>query len=54
MEERVYFNDFMSVAELIDLPLHDKKFTWSRIGGSTKRRIDKFLISKSWIKEWPT
>lgn len=47
-------DDFISESELIDLPLHVRKFTWSRIGDSAKIRIDKFLLSESWYNEWLT
>ncbi|PNX92269.1 cysteine-rich receptor-like protein kinase [Trifolium pratense] len=52
-EEIIDFDDFISETELIDLPLHGRRFTWSRIGGSAMSRIDRFLFSESWNNEWP-
>lgn len=39
------FDDSITGAELIDLPLYGKMFIWSRVNGLTMSRIDKFLIS---------
>ncbi|PNX72998.1 cysteine-rich receptor-like protein kinase [Trifolium pratense] len=47
------FDDFISEAELIDLPLHGRRFTWAKAGGSSMSRIDRFLISEAWSREWP-
>ncbi|XP_058726018.1 uncharacterized protein LOC131597331 [Vicia villosa] len=46
------FDKFITEAKLIDLPLHGRRFTWSRPGGSSRSRIDRFLISEAWIRDW--
>jgi hypothetical protein len=53
-EEVVGFDEFITDTELIDLPLHGRRFTWSRGDGSCMSRIDRILISESWIRDWPT
>ncbi|PNX85672.1 cysteine-rich receptor-like protein kinase, partial [Trifolium pratense] len=37
-----------------DLPLHGRRFTWCRVGGSSMSSIDRFLISEFWSTEWPS
>lgn len=29
-------------------------FTWYKSNGATKNRIDKVLVSRSWLNIWPT
>ncbi|MCH80823.1 DUF4283 domain protein, partial [Trifolium medium] len=53
-DEIEVFDEFILESELIDLPLHGRRFTWCRVGGSAMSRIDRFLISESWIREWPS
>ncbi|PNX67081.1 cysteine-rich receptor-like protein kinase, partial [Trifolium pratense] len=48
------FDEFILESDLIDLPLHGRRFTWCRVGGSSMSRIDRFLISESWYTEWPS
>ncbi|XP_057447160.1 uncharacterized protein LOC130738983 [Lotus japonicus] len=47
------FNSFIEEAELIDLPLLRRKFTWMRPGGQSMSRIDRVLISARWYDCWP-
>ncbi|GAU22483.1 hypothetical protein TSUD_296020 [Trifolium subterraneum] len=47
------FNEFILNSELIDLPLHGRRFTWSRSDGSSMSRLDRFLLSGSWCTTWP-
>ncbi|XP_058778478.1 uncharacterized protein LOC131652588 [Vicia villosa] len=53
-EKAEEFDNFITGADLIDLPLHGSKFTWSRTGGSARSRIDRFLISEEWCISWPS
>ncbi|GJT53297.1 cytochrome P450 [Tanacetum coccineum] len=46
------FNDFISNANLFDVPIHNYKFT--RFGRQGKRsRIDRMLVNAAWISTWP-
>ncbi|GAU10444.1 hypothetical protein TSUD_420650, partial [Trifolium subterraneum] len=47
------FNSFIDNNFLIDLPLGGRKFTWYRGDGITMSRLDRFLLSKSWISRFP-
>lgn len=47
------FNEFITQAELIDLPMARRKFTWYRDNGSSCSRLDRFLLSDEWMKKWP-
>lgn len=53
MEEIETFNNFLLEAELADLLLLRRRFTWSRPGGSMMSQLDIFLISDKWIRTWP-
>lgn len=37
------FNEFITELDLIDMPLHGRKFTWSRLEGTIMSRLDRFL-----------
>ena len=43
------FNNFIALAQLMEIPLSNGKFTWPREGNVTSRSLlDRFLISSSW------
>ncbi|GKV15245.1 hypothetical protein SLEP1_g26043 [Rubroshorea leprosula] len=46
------FNCFIHTAELIDLPLVGRKFTWYNSNGQQMSRLDRFLLSNEWILNW--
>ncbi|GKV21933.1 hypothetical protein SLEP1_g31856 [Rubroshorea leprosula] len=46
------FNCFIHEAELIDLPLVGRKFTWYNSNGLQMSRIDRFLLSNEWVLKW--
>lgn len=48
------FRDFIDTTDLVDVPLSGRKFTWSRLDGRCCSRIDRALISNSWLMEWGT
>ncbi|KAL8497463.1 hypothetical protein ACS0TY_020966 [Phlomoides rotata] len=48
------FRDFISKSNLVDLPMPKRKFTWYRDDGSSCSRLDRFLVSNSWLEEWPS
>ncbi|KAL8557528.1 hypothetical protein ACS0TY_004824 [Phlomoides rotata] len=37
----------------MDLPLHGRTFSWYRPDGTCKSRLDRILISSSWLNLWP-
>jgi len=37
----------------MDIPMVGRKFTWYKPNGSAKSRIDRVLVSKEWMEEWP-
>lgn len=45
-EEMTCFNEFIDVAQLIDLPLVERRFTWSRLDGSCMSHLDRFFVIK--------
>ncbi|GKV25404.1 hypothetical protein SLEP1_g34851 [Rubroshorea leprosula] len=46
------FDEFIHNAELLDLPLLGRKYTWYNSNGQHMSRIDRFLLSEDWIMEW--
>ncbi|XP_058726504.1 uncharacterized protein LOC131597858 [Vicia villosa] len=46
------FNDFIDLMDLVDVPVIGKRFTWSNKDGSSKSRLDRFLLSSDLIDEW--
>ena len=38
--------------EVEDVPCVGRKFTWYRPNGTTKSRLDKFLVSVEWTVKW--
>nr|GEZ60989.1 RNA-directed DNA polymerase, eukaryota, reverse transcriptase zinc-binding domain protein [Tanacetum cinerariifolium] len=44
-----YFNDFISDAELIDIPLGGYSFTWTDKVASKMSKLDIFLVSESFL-----
>lgn len=47
------FNEFIEGMELLDIPLIGRKFTWVRPNGVQMSRLDRILVSPSWIDNWP-
>ncbi|GLT28935.1 hypothetical protein SLA2020_038370 [Shorea laevis] len=45
-------NDFIESAELNDLPLTRRKFTWYKSDGSAMSRLDRFLLSDDLLNFW--
>ncbi|XP_058776288.1 uncharacterized protein LOC131650601 [Vicia villosa] len=46
------FKDFIKEMELVDPPTMGGKFTWSNKCGSAMSRLDRFLLSSSFIDDW--
>nr|KYP48621.1 hypothetical protein KK1_029682 [Cajanus cajan] len=47
------FDEFITEAVLVDLPLVGKKYTWYKIDGKCMSRLDKFLVLNAWLSHWP-
>ena len=47
--EIVEFNNFIDDVLLQDISLTGRRFTWYRVGGGAKSRIDRVLVSQEWL-----
>jgi hypothetical protein len=50
--ESIEFRSFLEELELVDLPLHGRRFTWYHASGRAMSRIDRVLISDEWACLW--
>jgi hypothetical protein len=50
--EMVEFGNFVSVMEMIDMPLLGRQFTWFHANGFTMSRLDRILLSNDWLALW--
>lgn len=46
------FNCFIENMEVIDVPILGKSFTWFNADGSSRSRLDRFLLFERLISEW--
>ncbi|GKV42304.1 hypothetical protein SLEP1_g49718 [Rubroshorea leprosula] len=46
------FESFIQEAGLVDLPLVGRRYTWHSANGQHRSRIDRFLLSEDWMKNW--
>ncbi|GAU38725.1 hypothetical protein TSUD_396540 [Trifolium subterraneum] len=46
------FGEFISLMNLLDLPLLGRRFTWFQPNGGAVSRLDRFLVSKGWLDAW--
>jgi exonuclease III len=51
--DHIPFNRFIVDNNLVDLPLHGRKFTWFKGDGLSMSRLDRFLLSEEWCFNWP-
>jgi len=47
------FHMFIENNGLLDIPCVGKKYTWYKANGTTKSRLDRFLVSEAWLQIWP-
>ncbi|XP_058742105.1 uncharacterized protein LOC131614552 [Vicia villosa] len=47
-----FFNEFIEVMDLVDLSTIGGKFTWFKSNGKAMSRLDRFLLSKSFVEDW--
>ncbi|GAU32903.1 hypothetical protein TSUD_152630 [Trifolium subterraneum] len=53
VEDYMAFKNFIDRNALIDLPLGGRSFTWYSGDGLSMSRLDRFLISDSWVFSFP-
>jgi len=46
------FNAFIEKSKLVDISMVGRKFTWYKLNGLVKSRIDRVLVSKEWLEVW--
>ncbi|GAU33382.1 hypothetical protein TSUD_365080 [Trifolium subterraneum] len=51
-EDTRLFNVFVENSGLFDLPLMGRKYTWVQPNGRCMSRLDRVLVSSSWLEEW--
>ncbi|KAL8546335.1 hypothetical protein ACS0TY_006158 [Phlomoides rotata] len=47
------FEEFISSSGLIDLPLRGRRFTWYKLDGTCKSRLDRILVNMEWLNWQP-
>lgn len=47
------FDQFICGADLTNLPLHRRTYTWYRPNSSCKSRLDRIMVNNEWISMWP-
>jgi hypothetical protein len=51
--DHIPFSWFIEDNNLVDLPLHGRKFTWFKGDCLSMSRLDRFLLSYEWCLAWP-
>jgi len=51
--EMVKFNEFIGKCELVDIPVLGRRYTCYRPNGTSRSRLDRVLVSDSWLMKWP-
>jgi len=46
------FNAFIDRCQLFDIPAIERKFTWYKLNGIARSRIDRVLVSDLWLEMW--
>jgi len=47
------FNEWIEEMEVEEAPWVGRKFTWVRSNGTTRSKLDRFLVSPEWLTKWP-
>lgn len=47
------FDNFIVQANLVEIPLIGRTFTWYRKDGSCKSKLDRMLVNEDWLNTWP-
>ncbi|XP_057453055.1 uncharacterized protein LOC130744910 [Lotus japonicus] len=53
LNEIAEFNSFIDNLEVMDIPIHGRKYTWFKPNGQSMSRLDRFLVSQGWASTWP-
>lgn len=48
------FDGFIRGSNLLDMPLHGRKFTYYKPDDTCKSRLDRALINNEWLSQWPS
>lgn len=46
------FNFFIQEMKIEDIPMVGRRFTWYKSNSHCKSRLDRCLVSKSWLEAW--
>ena len=46
------FNNWIADLEVDDVPCMGRKYTWYRLNGTAKSRLDRILVSTDWFDKW--
>src|SRR3954470_11047993 len=47
-----FFNEFIEEMDLVDLPTIGGKFTWFKSNRKAMSRLDRFLLSETFVEDW--
>jgi len=47
------FNLFIDTCQLFDIPVVGRLFTWYRPNDTSRSRLDRVLVSETWMQKWP-
>ena len=47
------FNEWIQELEVVEVPWLGRSFTWYRPNGTSRSRLDRFLVSHEWLDRWP-
>ena len=48
------FNEWIEDLEMVEPPWMGRQFTWFRPNGTSRSKLDRFLLSPEWLDRWPT
>ncbi|KAL8544459.1 hypothetical protein ACS0TY_004856 [Phlomoides rotata] len=52
VRDMAYFDEFISISNLVDMPLSGRTFTCYRPDGTCKSKLDRILVNSEWIARW--
>jgi len=52
-EDASQFINFIDDSKIVNFPLHERIFTWSRLDGSSKSILYRFVLLLEWCNMWP-
>lgn len=54
MRDMNKFDGFIRNSNLLDMPIHGRKFTCYKPDGTCKSRLDRVLLNNEWLAMWPS